>query len=46
MKKKFRGLEKHFINFGSSLKAPKKLPKPVIADENNEINVNFLPKTT
>lgn len=37
--RKFIRVQNNFIHFGSSLKAPKNLPRPVTSDEVNEINV-------
>lgn len=37
--KKFRRIQNNFMNFGSTLRAPKNLPRPVTAQEDNQINV-------
>ena len=37
--KKFRRIVNNFKNFGSSLKVPRNLPRPVTSNEENEINV-------
>ena len=37
--KKFRRIERNVVNFGSSLKAVRNLPRPITSNEENEINV-------